>query len=169
MTQWTDYMEQILDIITINRESDNNSSDTPVHMDQQHFPYRISDADLPTCNTGFVYMILSLKDMSFIYIGEIVNITVRLQQHNSGYGSISTAPSHLGPYAMIGYVCGFGNRKTLRQSVEARWKFRRDQLIRNGIHDIRQLCHCVQDVLPQVDENRFQIDRSDLIFVSLLK
>ena len=50
---------------------------------------------LPDCNTGFVYMILSLKNKEFCYIGETISIRRRLQQHNSGYGSNSTAPKKL--------------------------------------------------------------------------
>ena len=132
-TQWTDYMEMILEIITV-RESGEMRSGRSV-MNTDTFPYRICDMSLPQCNTGYVYMLLSLEDKKFVYIGMTNSIRERIKQHNSGVGSVSTEPLHLRPYALLAYICGFDLRTEYMQYIEQRWKFERDQLIKRGIND----------------------------------
>ena len=49
-TQWMDYMEDVLKLITIN----SNGNEEPVWnhvMGQQYFPFKICDVILPQCNT----------------------------------------------------------------------------------------------------------------------
>ena len=140
-------------------------------MTQQHFPFRIRDSELPQCNSGYVYMLLSLRKMDHIYIGETQNIITRLKQHNQGIGSASTAPEYLCPWAIIGYVCGFqGGNRELRLSIEQRWKIERNRLQRNGCHDIQRILHSVQNVINTIDSQRFEnIEKNDLVLVSLLQ
>ncbi len=45
------------------------------------YPYRISDFSLPSDFTGFVYMLVSVKDCSRTYVGQTENISKRLY-HN---------------------------------------------------------------------------------------
>ena len=105
-------------------------------MTQQHFPYRIRDSYLPQCNSGYVYILLSLRQIDYINMGEIKNIITRLKQHNQGIGSASTAPEYLCPWAIVGYICGFqGGNRDLRLSIEKRWKIKRNRIQRNGCHD----------------------------------
>ena len=71
-TQWTDFMEAVLDIITINNDSSteyNKSNQQQSRtMTLQTFPYRICDVNLPQCQTGFVYFpILCLESNIFLY------------------------------------------------------------------------------------------------------
>ncbi|HIB92148.1 TPA: GIY-YIG nuclease family protein, partial [Candidatus Poribacteria bacterium] len=106
--QWTHYMENVLEIGSINRDPGNSLLSVFNHQD---FPFRICDIIVPQCNTGFVYMLVSIKVQTFCYIGETNNIHVHLNQHNSGYGSQTTCLLSLRPYALFAYVCGFeGNR-----------------------------------------------------------
>ena len=65
--QWMNYMENILEIGSINRDSRNPQ--LPV-FNHQDFPFRLCDIPVPQCNTGFVYMLVSTKVNSFTYIGE---------------------------------------------------------------------------------------------------
>ena len=60
-------------------------------MNQDYFLFRTCDISLPQCNTGFVYMLISIKDLSYTYIGMTDAIRRRVDEHNSGIGSKSTA------------------------------------------------------------------------------
>ena len=51
-TQWTDYMEDILDLVTINSDTSNVLERRSRVMTTSSFPYRIKDMTLPQCNTG---------------------------------------------------------------------------------------------------------------------
>ena len=84
---------------------------------------------LPQCNTGFVYMLVSTQVTTYSYIGETRSIVSRLDQHNSGFGSESTCPISLRPFAVFSYVCGFDGDKQTRCLFEYVWKCR--------IHDER--------------------------------
>ena len=106
--QWMNYMEIIMDL--------ENDIGTPQKSQLSVFrheecPFRLSDMALPTCNTGFVYMLVSTRDFTYTYIGMTFNIGARLSQNNSGCGSSSTEPSTLRPFALFAYVCGFEGDK----------------------------------------------------------
>ena len=90
-TQWTDYMGEILKLITLNNE-ENQSSDRPRQICQTHFPFRICDTPLPQCNTGFVYMLLSIRRQHIVILERqsvyaqdsgniIVDMVLHLQNH----------------------------------------------------------------------------------------
>jgi hypothetical protein len=64
--------------------------DTVISFPSVH-PYRISDISLPPDPTGFVYMLVSVKDCSRTYVGQMENISKRLYQHNKGWGAVGTA------------------------------------------------------------------------------
>ena len=66
--QWMNYMENILEMGCINRESVNSQVSVFNH---QECPFRICDMSVPQCNTGFVYMLVSTKLPTFSYIGEL--------------------------------------------------------------------------------------------------
>ena len=89
--QWTNYMERVIEIVCVNNR--NELSNIPIHSHRE-CPFRFSDLPLPTCNTGFVYMLISICDMSYSYIGQTININTRLNQHNSGYGTTFTDEQH---------------------------------------------------------------------------
>ena len=163
-TQWTDYMEQVLDLISVNSQSEAHRLRT---MTQAAFPFRMCDVTLPQCRTGFVYMLMSIKRQNYTYIGQTICIRTRIQQHNSGYGSTSTQPAYLRPFALLAYICGFGNRRILREHVEYQWKLKRDHMIRNGINDAKRWAQCGQDVINEITLQDYTIAPSDLTLVLL--
>ena len=79
-TQWNNYMEEIISIIAINLptnyDSNTKESTRSKIITQSTFPFRVCDVSLPQCNTGYVYMLISIKDLTFTYI-EIINIFVQ--------------------------------------------------------------------------------------------
>lgn len=87
------------------------------------YPYRISDISLPSDSTGFVYMLVSVKDCSRTYVGQTENISKRLYQHNKGWGAVGTADPQYRPYAVAAYICGMGHMERVeREGIEKKWK-----------------------------------------------
>ena len=173
-SQWTDYMEEVLKLITLHPVVNSDNQDVVDDSNRnlftlQSYPFRLCDVSLPQCNTGFVYMLFSIKRQTYSYIGETICIRQRLKQHNSGYGSTSTAPSYLRPFAVMAYICGFDGNKTLRCYVEQKWKERRDTLISNNINDPRQWARSGNDVIESINEDSFNIEKSDLRLVLLFR
>ena len=99
---------KILRVVTINGEDEINEELEMNErvLDQSSFPYRVRDVFLLQYNTGFVYMLISVRSADFVYIGKTTNLIERLRAHNYGYGSSSTEPAHLRPYASA-YIYGF--------------------------------------------------------------
>ena len=64
-SQWTDFMENVLDLIT---DNDNNPTRVTT-LTQSSFSLRICNIALPHCKTGFVYFLLSIKSRDYTYIG----------------------------------------------------------------------------------------------------
>lgn len=159
-SQWTDYMEKVLDIVTINSDARDEGENFFIHT--RTYPYRICDIPLPDCNTGYVYMLVSCKEQNFSYIGETISICRRLQQHNSGYGSSSTSPPYLRPFAVFALICGFDGNKSLRRYVESAWKRERDKLIREGVLCLKRWALCGNDVISSINRDTWNFDPSQL-------
>ena len=87
-SQYTDFICHFL-------EKFQGSKVTIPELDLGQYPYRPKDFDIPKDDSGFVYLLLSLKDNISMYIGQTRNISRRLRQHNSGYGALQTASHHL--------------------------------------------------------------------------
>lgn len=72
-SQWTDYMEEVLKLITIQPNilsDDGNSNDQQVDiqtLSHQNYPFRLCNVFLPQCRTGFVYFSVIYKKTD-IYI-----------------------------------------------------------------------------------------------------
>ena len=123
-SQWSDYEEAVLRIITINNED----NDGPiVFCPPTTFPFRVRDLELPNCMTGFVYFLISVNDHDRIYIGETEDLGRRLKQHNSGNGTAFTKIGR--PYAVFAYVCGFNANQDVRKYFEDEWKNKRDEFL----------------------------------------
>jgi hypothetical protein len=60
-TQWSDYIERVLDLVTVNQD-ENQVHQTEPSTIMNSFPFRICDIALPRCRTGFVYFPISLKN-----------------------------------------------------------------------------------------------------------
>ena len=165
-TQWTDYMETVLNLVTVN-----SRANPPVRqMTQSSFPFRICDVSLPQCNTGFVYFLISIRRQSYAYIGETKEIRRRLNQHNSGHGSSSTTPSYLRPFAVMAYICGFDGSRPLRLFIEKKWKEKRDLLILNGNNDIKDWAKSGADAINEINATAFpNSNKSELRLVLLYK
>ena len=52
ITQWCDYIKEVMNITTVNP---NNSSEYSASLKQLSFPFRICDVSLPQDETGSVY------------------------------------------------------------------------------------------------------------------
>ena len=44
---------------------------------------------------GYVYMLISVKDINFTFFGKTMSIRARIQQDNDVIGYVSTEPRHL--------------------------------------------------------------------------
>ena len=170
-THWSDYIEKMLELVTINRSNSDVNTRGEGVMNQNQFPFRICDITLPQCRTGFVYFMASIKQPSFTYIGTTVCLRERLLQHNSGYGSSSTTPEYLRPYAMMGYICGFDGRNVeLRYHIERQWKMKRNRLMRIGNNDLKDLVMVAQTIIQEVSTgNAFRTQQDDLQLVCLFR
>ena len=169
-TQWCDYIERVLELVTVNSDGNNNiqhHQNNQRSMIQDAFPFRICDIPLPQCRTGFVYFLISVKMKSYTYIGTTQCIRKRIQQHNNGYGAQSTAPVYLRPFAVMAYICGFDGEKTeLRFHMERQWKMKRDYLNASGCDDPREWARAGQDVIDDVAmSDGFDVDPVDLRLV----
>ena len=114
-TPWTDYIDNIVCIVSINR--DNNGQSMSV-FEYTAYPFRVADIALPECNNGFIYMLMIIKDTLFVYIEETKYIRTRITNHNSGHGSSMTTPFQLRPYAVVAYMCGFDGNNILCHHIE---------------------------------------------------
>ena len=149
-------MENVLDIATID-------SSQPFHQ-ERHYPFRICDMPIPQCNTGFVYMLISIRNKKAIYIGETKCLQTRLKQHNSGNGSQTTAVQSLRPYGVFAYVCGFDGNRDLRLKVEEMWKRNKDTKLRQGVDNPKELATCVQNVIDDIKQSHSLNLRLVLLF-----
>ena len=99
-----DYIERVLDIVTINRTETNNVDDGVNHQvfNQDTYPFRICDIHLTMVSSVYyVYILVSLRHPNYTYIGTAKCIRTKLQMHNSArersdwYSSIIPSTSHL--------------------------------------------------------------------------
>ena len=151
-------MENVLNLISVNPQTNNRV--TMIFNQTISNPYRICDINLPTCRSGFVYFLISCRDATYSYIGTTKYIRKRLNQHNSGFGSRSTNPLHLRPFAIYAYICGFNGNQLLRFHLENEWKRRQDYLIQRNISCRKELAMSVNDVLERMNENN-HLNRND--------
>ena len=80
-----------------------------------------------------MYFLISVRQQTYTYIDQTYFIRGRSQQHSNGFGSTSTQPLDLRPFASMAYIYGFGGQNPLHEYIEKRWKQKRDDLIRSGI------------------------------------
>jgi len=132
-TQWSDYISDLLNIVTVNEVPRGGRVLTPTN-----FPFRIRDMQLPDNGHGIVYMLNSLRRRSYIYIGKTLTPRTRLNNHNSGYGATATEPCYLRPFAVMAYIAGFDGNNELMLAAENKWKVIRNQLIHRGEDDARE-------------------------------
>jgi predicted GIY-YIG superfamily endonuclease len=164
-TQWTDYISQILNIITINEDERHERV-----MTQENFPFRVSDLRLPEVDTGIVYMLNSMRRRAFVYIGKTNQPRRRLNNHNSGFGSSSTEPAHLRPYAIMAYISGFDGNNELMLACEEKWKHIRNNMIRDGIYDAKTWAKGGQQIINNANlQITYSVKSYDLRLVLLFQ
>ena len=178
-TQWSNYIDEVLNLVTVNNDHPHNNQDhavqrptTPQNLNQNHYPFRVNDVQLPDVQSGYVYMLISLRHPNFSYIGETICIRSRIQMHNSGNGARATAPAYLRPFALFAYICGFSSisRSHLRFYIEQQWKVKRDNLIRQGINDQKRWAYCGRDIINRINDNDcFGVLSSELKLVCLFE
>lgn len=155
-TQWSDYIEDILELVTINFDGNSDHINDEGQgrnriLTPENCPFRICDIALPQCQSGFVYMLVLLRQSNYIYIGTTNCICLCLQQHNSGNGAVDTAPAYLRPFALFAYVCGFGGRRRyLHYYIENKWKDKRNELISNGVTNVCKWEKCANTLINHV-------------------
>jgi predicted GIY-YIG superfamily endonuclease len=168
-TQWTDYMESILKVVTINQEEEDN--ETRGTMDNSTFPFRPCDISLPTDSSGYVYILISLRSREFFYIGKTKDLHQRMRAHQSGHGSLTTQPEYLRPYAYYAYICGFDGNEHMMFYVEQQLKESITQLRGQGINDPRVWANIGGNAVLNLDLSNFGLrdTRDELRLVLLFK
>ena len=128
-TQWTQYMDRMINMLSINVGDSSSSQRYALDLNQV-YPFKISSFQLPSePGTGFVYVLCSMKDPDFNYIGECQDIVKRLRAHNSGRGAEGTMNVNLQPFFIAAYITGFvQNSKAYRMQFETRVRNERDSL-----------------------------------------
>ena len=124
-------MENILRVVTINGpDADANVSSSRYELDiPRNYPLRVCDASLPTDRTGYNYVLFSLRDKTFSYIGTCISILNRLRMHNSGHGAIGTANPSDRPFAVAAYITGLAHMtESQRMGLESQWRYYRNNL-----------------------------------------
>lgn len=155
-TQWTDYMEEVLDIITVKNEKEKDQNQNS--LTQKNFPYRPKDFTLPACNTGYVYMIVSIKDKWYHDIHTTSTLRTSINNHNKGTFTSETQPSSKRPYVLLAFICGFERNIEMMKQIRQKWKERLYTLQRTGNENILDWAACGEDVIK---------DEQSLTFVPL--
>ena len=120
-TQWTQTMDRILHMLSINSSGTLPENNLPTLPDVH--PFRIRDMSIPTDSTGFVYLLCSMKDNGYTYIGQCDVLSTRLNQHNSGHGSFGTSDSTKYPLFVAGYITGLRHYNPAgRMALESHWR-----------------------------------------------
>lgn len=130
-------------------------------------PYRICEYQLPTTDTGFVYLIISMKKPTFTYIGQCKQLTKRLSDHNSGNGAFGTSDPSLPPFYIAGFISGFESyERTELERLETRWKnARRDLRDRASVLRVLQLG---EKIVVDVNEFNMSCGRRTLLNFTML-
>ncbi len=169
-TQWSLMMENILSIVTINgTDADANAFPWRYELDiPRNFPFRVCDAFLPTDDTGFVYILISLRDESFTYIGETDSIVNRLRNHNSGHGAIGTANPADRPFAVAAYISGLAHYdRRQRMSLENQWRYFRNNL---DVDDPFEIINQGRRIVQNENAAAARMNRPEIInFVRLVR
>ena len=132
--QWTQYIKHVLDIITINRNQ--NEQNQHIFDYPEVYPFRLRDIILPQDTTGFVYFLVSKRNINQVYIGQTKCISQRLAQHNNGTGSSGTTDIMYRPWGVAAYICGLSHMSTReRMSLERSWKLLIEDMRTRGIDD----------------------------------
>jgi hypothetical protein len=143
-SQNTDYMEKVINLLDVNKNNEETRSMNIFNYSDYAFDFDC--VELPDCNTGFVYFLISLKDVRKTYIGQTFNIKKRLNDHNSGFGTVFTDDYR--PWALYGIIIGFEGRVDRMMSTENSWQFMRNNAVSQGTNNPKDL---VRSCIPLVE------------------
>ena len=160
-SQWSDYMEAILKLVTVNAENIGQ----PRYLTQCTFPFRMIDIALPTANTGYVYFLLSKHQLDYVYIGMTNCIRQRLKQHNTGYSSTLSTPVDMRPYILMSYICGCDGNRPLMRFMENRWQDKVREMKDRGQMDWREWAKKGLEVIREVPQNDYNTSIEELRLV----
>lgn len=178
--QWTALTEDIVANLSLTGEGVRNEPVRTLDI-ADTFPFRVCDLEIPSTNSGFVYLLVSTRDPSSTYVGTTANLKVRLDSHNSGRGSYGTDKAHLMPWFIASYLCNMIHMTPdQRKHVEWLWHSKNLESQRNGRGNLEQYIEngrflCVQENTEghgshRLDERlnyvicvnrRFEIERMD--------
>ena len=99
-------------------------------------------------------------------------LRTRINQHNSGYGSSTTAPPELRPFALMAYICGFDGQRDLMFHIERQWKLKRDRVRASGSYDPKEWALAGQEAISYRSTSSSDYSseqRSELKLVLLFK
>ncbi len=118
------YVDDMIDRLSINPHEmrDNNATEMWNTVAVRNAPYSITRQPLPCDNSGFVYMLISIKTLSTLYIGQTHDLVHRIRLHNDGFGAKQTRSIRDKPWGLLAYVCGFQGDKKARVAFEKRWQ-----------------------------------------------
>ena len=142
-----------------------NEDQPRVFQPQRTFPFRVCELELPNCQSGFVYFLISRDHPGETYIGECQDLNVPLWKHNSGNGSEFT--SYYPPYGVYAYVCGFDGNLMLCQHFEGQWKSEVTAMICQGVNCVIQWALVAEKIITRIRESHNFPDQHDLRFVTL--
>ena len=133
-SQYDEYQAHIIEVLSCRRSAPQPHGAPPIVVAPpiinapEFYPFRMCDLELPTDNSGFVYLLISLQDRTTTYIGKTTGLAKRLSSHNSAYGKTKQTSANplLKPWAYYGVVCGFQGNDSEMKRIESRWGFARD-------------------------------------------
>ena len=124
-----DYLSYLLEQLCATNITEERAS---YAIDQSKGVFRPCDAPFPKDDLGYVYMLVSTKDLNHLYIGSSENAAKRLTQHNAGHGSRQTQSINLRPWALLAYIVGFNGDRATYLAIENRWIAQKEDLIANA-------------------------------------
>jgi hypothetical protein len=83
--------------------------------------FRVKDIVLPDDCTGYVYILVSLRDLRVTYIGSAENVGVRFERHNNGFGGQQTSNARYRPWGLLAFITGFNGNKEHYRNFEDSW------------------------------------------------
>ena len=134
-------------------ELDGNRDMRVVELDE--FPYVPRDYPLPSAfssASGFLYMLMSLRDKRCTYIGQTTNLRKRLQEHNQGMKA-GVADVTKRPWVPLIFFSGFDNNHE-RRRLETLWQHRRDSLSSSGSGRVVSIMRIGVDMCKNVGGSR---------------
>ena len=135
-TPFREHLTRILDNLC-----NGNSSSSPYSQGTPTMVFRPRDTAIPPHRLGFVYMLVSTRELSTIYLGSTFDLKKRWERHNKGFGAKQTSPIHLRPWAILAYIVGFDGNRAQFELVENLWiaakeRMRRDHSTRLSVQAI---------------------------------